>query len=230
MSNILKVINGDINLETGEFTSKYNHNCPIQTEYKGIYYDTMMIDKYMEELMDHNQINSFQKALGAHLVKNQSMIDIYGNGSNGKSTFVNLLHKLLGSNISWEPSSLITTDFCEWSVSAINSVIITMDELDSSDDIKWDRVKTLVGNNPIKARLPFGELQEGTCGNLLTVSTDKLSPEDYGMKKRLRSFHFNNNFLSNPNKYAELEKNLDQLLVWLVKGSIKNHMFGNDTN
>lgn len=219
MATILKVINGDINLETGKFTPGYNFNCPVQTEFKGIHYDTSVIDEYMKELVGEDKANIFQTELGEHLLKNQYVLNIYGNGANGKSTLIALLHKLLGSNISRSPCELITETFYEEQFAELNSKIIVIDNL-LDNNINWKKVTNITSSDPVFARVLYGELQEGTFGNLIIVSDDKLTSENENILRRLRSYEFHNRFFTNTNKLKEMELYLDQLLVWLVKGCV----------
>lgn len=231
MTNILKVINGDINLETGKFTPCDNPNCPIQTKFNGINSDTSTIDKYIEELVGHDQVEIFQKAFGQHLIKNQYMINIYGNSSSGKTTFIHLFRKLLGSNMNSVPSTLLTRSLSKFNNVNYSARIIVAEDFDKNDKILWGNIKMIASTDRFYSRDMYGPINSFVFGNLIAVTENQIPTftygcpkmEDMGAKRRLRPIEFINKF-SNANKLSEMEIYLDQLLVWLVRGCVLNNI------
>lgn len=225
MDSLLEVINGNINLETGEFIYRHNRCCPITTEFKGILLKTYAIDDYIQKLVAKNDIQNFQIALGNMIKKrenNNKILNLYGNISHITYTFIPLLRKLLGTKFTYSPCSLITDDLYALGRSEYEAKIIAVD-YSNEMDIKWNRVEEFIECKHRLYKKVYGEMKIGKLGNLIIISNENILENENcpaHIKNNVTSINFNSAFVDSNNKLRDMELYLDQFLTWIVIGAL----------
>lgn len=214
--NYLPVNNGVINLVNGEFRQRTKDDyfsIELDVEWKGLEFPTPDIDKFFSDIMlnDKIKINYIQKLLGLTITGNMDndklIIIFHGDGSNGKLTLMDLLFGLL------------------YDYSESYSSILYM-------NLIWKRLVYVSDINDLNEnlfyRLSFDQ-------KFQIFSTTNFNPKFITNKKNIISIPFLAKFVDKKsfdknNKIHKLRdldikeklfEKLDQLLVWLVKGSIK---------
>ena len=198
-------------------------------------------------LDDSEMVNYLQKLLGYSItgsVREQKFVVLWGLGANGKGCLQNVLSKLLGNYYRQVTNDIIIEKGKSQSGAAsphimqlFNTRVAFVDESDSGDKLNEGVVKNITGGSKITARPLYGDIIEFNPTHhifLLTNHKPEISSSK-SLKRRLILIPFiaefmdeheydkNNKLhkLKDKNKEEDLKKKLDQLLVWLVKGSIE---------
>ena len=222
-NTILSVKNGIINLKTGEFRERVKEDYltfELDVEWKGFNYDTHIIDKFMTDILNSEQINKLQKALGSYLIGEgrKKPLILYGAGSNGKSTLVNMISKLLQGYCQHVPSLEIDihrrylSKFIK--IVIICEIYLTFQHNFYGVDSYYKKLPNLV---PIiiancKEELKVLGLTPDNIDtvNIIDFDTTFTTFKSNDKNKKMADRHID----------EYLEKHLDQLLVWLVRGAI----------
>lgn len=160
---LLNVANGTIDLRTGE---RHDHRkgdlitkmAPVEFDATA---DCPRWAKFLSEAMggDEELVEYLQRFAGYSLTgstREQSLIFHYGDGNNGKSTFITALHKLLGSYATRAARGLFFKQRHERHPTSIASLygrrFVSVPEVD--EDQEWDEglIKDNTGDDPLNAR------------------------------------------------------------------------------
>ena len=231
-TDLYQVKNGFVNLKTGQFYENPDQNLEENEnliEWKGIDYETTFIDNYVSQLVSQEDKQKLQKILGCFISNNKEMIflQIYGNGLNGKSTFINLFKQILGDRHTNIDSSILTTN-TSFNFNINEKMRVLTTEVYNSNKIKIGRIKELLsGDKIITKQVIYKPIQEqiNNISKVIIETRTPLVPEDNGFNRRSRSIKFTSKFNIDPTFKTELCNKLDEFLVWLVNGSI---MYYND--
>jgi len=256
----LPVSNGIVDLRTGtlventqdidesEFTSRVN------AVWTSLDMPTPVIDAFMNDIMLSNEqlIAHLQKVLGYCITGHRNehkFVALIGTGSNGKSTLVASLHALMNDFCRTCPSDILTKPLKPTPelASLIGPRLIVASAL--YKPIKVATVKELVSESMFLVKPLYEGYTKGYPQFKLLVTDNTTNnimphPVDPGLAKRAIVIPFNAYFvneahydstnishkLANPNILDTLNANLDQLLVWLVKGAIAYNQEGLDTD
>jgi len=239
INDVLLVINGKINLRTGNFvpnnaTITQNTTECVKIPWKGINYDTSDIDTYVDELMlgDQKKVKQLQEILGYAITGSEidMCYNFYGSGSNGKTVFLNFLHDVM------KPLSVVFHSINDLRLNT--RIAISHDTPETM--LNLGVVKSIITHEPLLIRELYQkpEVIHSDCYvHIFIESNERLERLD---SRRIKSIEFPTTFTdgerfnsSNPKHkirdahiYQRLHQLEDQMLVWLVKGSMmwfKNH-------
>ena len=239
--HLLNCPNGIIDLKTGELLE---HDPAYKmTHIAGIEYDPYaksdMVDKFIKDITNdnHELANYLQIASGYGLTgstKEQVFFILYGpNGSNGKSTLLNLIHRVCGTYAMKTPmNTLLKTKF-----GGINNDIarlkgarfVSAVEANQGRQLDEAKIKQLTGNDPITSRFLFQEFFEYSPEFKLFMAVNDLpdvAASDDAMFRRIRVIPFDAQFKGD-NLIKDLQEELSQpehlkaLLAWMVEGAKK---------
>lgn len=257
MQHILRVKNCDVDLRTGyatycdnkmkdsEYMQMYSADIFASyircsnVHYKGIDFNTDYIEQYIESLVGKSQIEKFHRILSYMILKDKSeckTLHIYGNGCNGKDTFINLLKNVCGDSFIEIPdSSIYITNRNDIMFSKrVHARIAVCREINqnNSNELSYNKIARLASNTPI----PYRDLYQvhdvnrvGIHANIITTGNVVISqlPDTNFNKRKPELKIIQIEFIKqlqgkyDPFYYDKIKKYSDQLLVWLVKGVMK---------
>ncbi len=227
---ILSVKNGIINLKTGEFRERVKEDYltfELDVEWKGFNYDTHVIDKFMTDILNSEQINKLQKALGSYLIgdEKQKPLILYGEGSNGKSTLCNIIKKLLQGYCKHVPSLEIYR-YKRYLPKFTKIVIICEIYLNTNDhfmmEISGDDSYYIDSQLPDTVPIIIANCKEDLKVLGLTPDNiDTVNIIDFNTTFTISKSDDKNKKIADKHIDKYLEKHLDQFLVWLVKGAVR---------
>lgn len=240
---ILDFCNGDMKLRerTREdmFSRAFNVSLPYEIiddtyiiKHTG-YYDK--IDSFMSKIMNNDEetLRYFQKLIGYSISDNTSDRSFsiwYGIGSNGKSTMIDILMKIMGSYYSTLSKDVLIKSSVKSSsgqatpelIPLKNAWMCVVNETEEHEILNDGQIKLLSGGtDSIQIRPLYKEqitIKPKSKIILCTNHMPKLNITDMAMIDRLRCVPFNARFVENP-KDCEFEKNPD-----LVDELINNHL------
>ena len=236
----LNTPNGTVDLRTGElhphnsadYCTKITTKSPITDEKEKVLFTDFLdvITCSDKELENYLQCVAGMIALGK--VFCEHMIIAYGCGSNGKSTFFNLLSKVLGS-YSGSLSSEVLTANCRKNKSPEYAELrgkrlVIAAELE--DDMRLDTaiVKKLCSTDPIQAEKKYKDPFHYTPSHTLVLYTNHLprvTALDDGTWRRLVVIPFNARIQGKQDKknYMEylFEKAGGYVMQWIIEGACK---------
>ena len=201
-----------------EETKKFLYNIPVT--WKGINYNTEFIDNYIKTLFNGDNVKSteFQKLLGSILLRKPRYrtVIIQGSGSNGKTTFMSFLEKLLGRYI-YRSFGLSVKD--NYNKNMAEAMIIYMPE-GAENYLTQEDYVFLTSNYITVNKQDNDKCFEGNIVHSLFFCTnDKVSLPTYWLEHCV-VFNFPQVFTSNVTLLEDLEGHVEELLVWLVKGCL----------
>lgn len=239
---------GLVNLKTGEIISHSKSqmvskitNCDVSFEeptewiafLNGIFHrgNTPQDKKDTQEIID-----CFQMALGLSLTgstREQVMFLLYGDGSNGKSTFVNEIDYIMGDYSQPIDSQMLmaknqTSQATQFSLAELPGCRFLMTkETNEGEKLDEAMVKAVTGGDPINAQFKGGKLFNYIPQFKLWMMTNNLPiirGADYGIWRRIFLIPF-------LHKFSEEEKDMDmpeklrkessKVLGWAIKGYLK---------
>lgn len=234
---LLKVENGVINLETGEFrehrisdkllkkaavTYDPNATCPIY-------------DRFMNQIMlgDQEMVTYLDKVLGYSLtgdISEEVFFVFYGKGQDGKSKLIETISALIGDYGHKAESKTIlqnqTERISEGIASMAGKRLVYVSETGDGQAFNEGRIKELTGDEFIRARLLYSnsiQFKQTYKIFLLTNKRPAIAGTDKGIWRRVRIIPFN---LSIPdeerdNKLAQkLRAELPGILNRLIRGCL----------
>ena len=240
--NLLGVMNGVINLKTGELLK--NRPDLFITRRAPVGYIRGQKDVRWEQFLDFatggdkEYQDWLQRAAGYSLTgsrKYDLMFLVYGPAGSGKNTFVEALVKCLGTKqYAWPLDSSIlaqndgranSQDLYHWA-ELRGRRVVWVDELPDSERMKENSVKKLTGSSEISARSPGERPFSFESKAKLWVSTNhRTIITDDAMWRRIRPIPF----INVPEKpdpdlkeyIFDFEGGLPAVLSWAVEGAIK---------
>lgn len=215
--------NGYINLRNGELIRSYScdHNSFFLTKWKGLNYDTSKIEQYINDLMlgDKKKIHTLQRTLGCLITGDcpSKIFNFCGSGSNGKTTLFRFFHKLLGT---------LAIHINNIEDLTPNIRVVYTDDVNLIEPI-------LIESITIRRNLRRNPTTFESQTQFIIDSNDKLY-----ISNVVETLQFPTKFVQNVNESIptqrqcvptimhDLDGIMDQLLVWVVKGSIMYYMGG----
>jgi len=233
--------NGIINLKTGELVK--HDPAHKMTHMAGIEYDPAVksdkVDQFLKDITkgDSDLQEYLQRAFGYGLTgssREQVFFILYGpNGSNGKSTLLNLIHRVCGTYAMKTPMNTLL----KANLGGINNDIarlkgarfVSAVEANQGRQLDEAKIKQLTGGDTITSRFLFQEFFEYTPEFKLFMAVNDLpdvAASDDAMFRRIRVILFDAQFKGkslNKNLLEELSQpeHLKALLAWMVEGAKK---------
>lgn len=151
---------------------------------------------------------------------------LYGSGSNGKSTFIETLHRVLGPHM-WTmpfPSSSWSDSMGEYQkASLMGRRFVTSSEVKRRGELNEELVKSLTGGDMINARHPYGRPIEFTPEAKFFLRVNEppiIRDETHGMWRRLKLIPFKQTFAVDTTLADTLAGELEGILAWIVRGTL----------
>lgn len=229
----LGVRNGKVNLVTGRFSRRGKQDKIISSA--GVEFDPTELcpewRKFLKEvLVDDSTIWYVQKAVGYSLTgsaSEQVLFYCVGEGSNGKSTFFNVLKYILGDyqgtaqTVTFLRGRRDTT----WDLAQLQGKrFVSISEPDAGG--RWDegRIKEVTGGEPVTAEHKYKDPFTFTPQfKLWVTANDYVSTEDYseGFWRRVIPIRFPNSFPVDGGRLeSTLKAEASGILNWAVEGGI----------
>ena len=154
------------------------------------------------------------------------MFILIGDGANGKSTFVNVINKLLGDyskaassqTLVAKGSSSIGDDL----VDLVSARLITVSETEAGEALAEAKIKQMTGSDVLKGRPLYGSwLEFSIVGKifLATNSLPQINNTDHGIWRRIQAIPFNRTFRAeeqDKNLGIKLTAELPGILNWAI--------------
>ncbi len=185
-----------------------------------------------EEIIDTVQMFFGGALLGR--TNKDSIGILWGNGSNGKSTFVKVIKKAFGEYgktvnpellLQQKNSSMQSSEFTFASLKGAR--LLTMSETDEGERMSDKTIKKLTSGEEISAQKKFGDQFEFEPTFTPVMSTNNLPAirsKDYGIWRRIFLIPFLVKFTDETKDIHMPEKlnaELPQILGWLIQGCLK---------
>ncbi len=236
--NLLNTKDGIIDLTTGDLLphkkelliSKLS-NCEVS------YDEPKRWLQFLDEifLSDKELINYIQKAVGYSLTgstKEQCLFICYGEGSNGKSVFLDIVSQLLGD---YSAVAQVDTILINNKTSGANSDIarlkgarfVTTSEPNENSKLNEGLVKQLTGGDKVAARFLYGNEFEFTPEFKIWLATNHkpiIRGTDNGIWRRIHLIPFEATFTKqqqDKNLTTKLLAELPSILNWAIEGCRK---------
>lgn len=236
---LLNVSNGTLDLATGK-VKPHNPNHLI-TKYIDIHYEEDLEPvvwlKFLREVMmgDEDLVEFLQRGIGyslSGLVSDPALFILYGDGENGKSTFINTLMGLLGEDYSRQ---IATETLMHRSVEHIPSDLarlrgarwVTAQETNEGISLDEAKIKQLTGNDFIVAReMRKNEFQFRPEFKLWLACNHRpvIKGTDRGIWRRLKLVPFRlsiKDHLKDHRLEGKLQGEYQEILSWAVAGFAK---------
>jgi putative DNA primase/helicase len=235
---LLNVQNGTLNLKTGSLQAHRRED--LITKIAPVKFDSTATCPRWEEFLqsvtnnDIDQITFLQKAIGYSLtgsVSEQVIFILYGTGANGKSTFINVIHRILGSDYALptptetlleKRNGGIPNDLARLKGARFVSAV----ESECDRKLAEALVKQLTGGDKITARHLYAEWFdfEPTFKLFLAVNhKPSIKGSDYAIWRRIRLIPFTVTIPPESQDKHLIEKlvvELPGILRWAVEGCI----------
>ena len=182
---------------------------------------------------DQNLISYVQRIVGYCLTgstSEQCLFILIGDGANGKSTFVNVINKLLGDyskaassqTLVAKGSSSIGDDL----VDLVGARLISVSETETGEALAEAKIKQMTGGDVLKGRPLYGSwLEFSIIGKILlaTNSLPQINNTDHGIWRRIQAIPFNRTFTAeqqDKDLASKLTKELPGILNWAIQGCL----------
>lgn len=254
---LLNCSNGTIDLRTGELNPHSPRDlitklCPIEYDPSA---NKTVWNKFLKSLFDSQEdIEFLRRLIGYCLtgdVSEQSIVILWGDGSNGKSVFVEALLGTFGRDFSMTaaPELLLESNSNRHpteQADLFGQRLVVASETDSGRRLAEATVKTLTGGDRIRARRmreDFWEFNPTHKIMLLTNHKPRVIGTDHGIWRRLRLIPFEKRFWD-PDKgesglpELKADKRLSDklrecqagILTWAVEGCLEWQKVGLGTS
>lgn len=192
--------------------------------------------RFLKDVFDGNRelIKFVQKFAGCCLtgdVSCQAMFILYGNGANGKSTFINIINKILGDYAKTTPTETFMERRGNEASNDIaclkGSRLVTATESDQKGRLAEPTIKRLTGNDVISARFLYGEYFSFVPTFKIVMATNhkpRISGMDLAIWRRIKLIPFEVSFPEDKQDKLltdKLEAELPGILHWMVEGCLK---------
>ena len=188
---------------------------------------------------DQALVEFVQRAVGYSLsgsTTEQCFFILNGDGANGKSTFVNILAKLMGGYAKAAPEQTLLANqrsgVGDDLVYLSGSRFISVSELDQGQALAEAKIKRITGGDEVTGRALFGTYHRQKMIGKIYLATNSL-PEvkgrDHGIFRRLQIIPFNRTFAPDEQDGtlpAKLEAELSGILNWAIEGCLKWQLEG----
>ena len=237
--DLINVENGIINLRNGELishSSEYRMSKIGFSEYKISNEIPQRWMQFLDEITDGDKDlqHYLQKAVGYSLTastREQCLFICYGNGCNGKSTFMDVITTLMGTYaLNMQSESIMVrkhTSAVNTDIARLNgSRFVTVAEPQEGMKLNESLVKQLTGGDKITARFLFGEEFEFKPQFKMWISTNHkpiISGTDNGIWRRIVLVPFTVKIPKEKidrNLAYKLRKEMPLIMKWAVDGCI----------
>lgn len=245
--NFLNTDSGVVDLLTGEikpFDKKYmlskNTNCKVSFDEPTVWL------KFLHDIFERGNeeetqelIDTIQMALGESLTgrtNKEHLFILYGNGSNGKSTFIKVVNDVFGDyGTSMNSEMLIqnpnsSSQSNEFSLSALlGARLVSTSETAEGKRLDEVMIKQMLSGEKINAQFKYGQPFSFMPTFSPWMSTNNkpiIRATDFGTWRRIFYVPFLNTF-TNEKKDVDMPKKLalenPKILGWMIKGAVKLH-------
>lgn len=236
---LLTVGNGTLDLRAGELRAAWPED--LITRATRIFYDSAATCprwlQFLDEIFAGNSelIAFIQRAVGYSLTgdtREQCFFILYGNGANGKSTFLEIVRKLVGAHATTTP---FATFMVQRQVGAprndlaalVSARLVLASE--AGQDASFDEavVKQVTGQDTIACRFLYGEFFEYKPQFKIWLATNykpAIRGNDNAIWRRIRLIPFDQQFKGNKRDAMLPEKlraELPGILAWAVEGCLE---------
>lgn len=241
---LLNTESGVVDLKTGEITGydpnlflSKNTNVPVSFK------EPKNWLKFLHDILERPSeeetqelIDVVQMALGDTLTgrTNKDLLYImYGNGSNGKSTFIETVRKVFGDYGTSMNSDLLlqnqnSSQSNEFALaSLLGARLVTTSETAEGKKLDEIMIKKMTSGEQMKAQFKYGQ-QFGFNPTfspwMSTNNKPVIRATDFGTWRRIYFIPFLNTFTGekkDPNMPKKLAKEFPQILGWIIKGNVK---------
>lgn len=233
--HLVGCLNGTIDTRTGEFRKPRREDlitkslgCEFDPEAKCPTWDKFMVDVMCG---DAEKARFVQKAVGYSLtgeVKEQCLFFLYGNGRNGKSTFINAVKKLYGDYVVKIPTSALMNTKDDKNQQELARLpgrrIAIANETDSAGRLNEPLVKDMTGGDPLPGRELYSATFEFDPQHKLWLYGNykpNIHGTDEGIWRRIRLIPFTQEFSPgncDPGLPGKLIAELPGILNWALEG------------
>ena len=191
--------------------------------------------KFLDDIFERNHelIGFVQRAIGYSLTgstSEQCLFIMIGDGANGKSTFINVINKLLGLYGSTAASQTLIANggnsIGDDLVDLIGARLITVSETEEGQSLAEAKIKQMTGGDRLKGRPLYGtHIQFNIIGKLwlATNSLPQINNTDHGIWRRIKAIPFNRTFSAEEQDKTlgdKLIQELPGILNWAIEGCL----------
>ena len=191
--------------------------------------------EFLNDVFENDQdlIGFVKRAIGYSLTgstSEQCLFIMIGDGANGKSTFINVINKLLGLYGTTAASHTLVTNggnsIGDDLVDLIGARLITVSETEEGQTLAEAKIKQMTGGDRLKGRPLYGShIQFNIIGKLwlATNSLPQINNTDHGIWRRIKAIPFNRTFSVEEQDKTLIEKLLQELpgiLNWAIEGCL----------
>lgn len=175
-----------------------------------------------------------KRAIGYSLTgstEEQCFFVLNGNGANGKSTFINIINKLLGRYAKAAPEHTFLSGqrngVGDDLIYLTGARFISVAELDHGQSLAEAKIKRITGGDQISGRALYGVNQEQRMIGKIFLATNNLPTvkgRDNGIYRRFRIIPFDRTFASHEQDgklFEKLEAELSGILNWAIEGCLE---------
>jgi putative DNA primase/helicase len=237
--DLLCVANGTINLTTGRLQKAQQSD--LLTQYASVIFDPKatcpVFIAFLTRIMGGNMalVNYVQRVFGYTLTGHtgeQCLFFLYGHGANGKSTLLNVLSELLGSNYSKQtPSETLMAKFGGRSASndlarLQGARAVIANEIEGGAHLAEAMIKQITGGDLISARYLYAEYFEfKPVFKLFMAGNHKpvIRGDDDGIWRRIQLVPFEVTIPEAERDHdlaAKLRAELPGILNWAIEGCL----------
>ena len=232
---LLNVQNGVIDLRTGELLP--HDPSLLLTRLAPVEYDPQaqcpLWRKFIGEIFDDELVDHIQTVVGYVLtasVREQKLFTLWGNGANGKSTFVETVQSLLGAYATSAAPDLLLVkgDAHPTEIAALHGHrLVVCSETEEGRRLAEARVKLLTGGDVLSARRMREDYWNFPPVHklfLLTNHKPELRGTDAGIRRRLHLIPFRVTFTAEQQDRSlgrKLKAELPGILNWATEGAIR---------
>jgi putative DNA primase/helicase len=234
---LLAVRNGVVDLRTGELrpgtpADRITMSCPVV-------YDPSATcprwEQFIREIFDNDAqlISYIQRAVGYSLtadVSEQCIFLAYGEGANGKSTFLKTISRVLGDhacNLAFSAFEIKGRSSIPNDIAVVaGKRLVTSVETNEATRLNEGRIKALTGGDPVTARFLYGEFftfQPVAKFWLAFNHKPRVVDDSHGFWRRIHLIPFIHIF-SGPEKDKQLDHKLfaeaPGVLNWAIRGCL----------
>lgn len=235
---LLNTLSGTVDLRTGEVRPHQREDMltkMICLPLEDINTPAPTWERFIREIMcgDEEMVDFLQKAAGYSLtgrLDEQCLFILFGNGSNGKSTFVETLRQLLGdyaqqadfSTFLEHEGDKVRNDIARM----VGARFVAATEGPEGKRLDEAVIKHLTGADRIPARFLYREHFEFTATHKIFLSTNHkpvIKGVDEGIWRRLRLVPFAAHFSKDkkdPYLMEKLRKEFPGILAWCIRGCL----------
>lgn len=240
---LLGVANGVIDLRTGKL--RLSRREDLITRHSLVVYDkNAKCPQFIQFLWqitcgDKAQAAYLQRVVGyclSGLTEQQCLFFLHGSGANGKSTFLNMLLALLGSELARQTPTetlMVKRSSATNDIARLRNVrVVVANEIEEGSLLAESLVKQLTGGDSIAARLLYEEFFEFTPKfKLLIAGNHKptIRGRDNGIWRRVRLIPFEATIppaQQDKRLFEKLKAELPGILNWAVKGFMEYRKHG----